>query len=51
VHAYAVGIFGNDLRADSQSRLVPKGTMLPLASSASVFGCREMVVGKYVANA
>ena len=27
------------------SRLVPKGTMLPLASSASVFGCSEMVVG------
>ena len=41
----AVGIFRNNFDADCPEQIGPKGTMLPLASRDSVFGCRVMVVG------
>ena len=44
-HTVAVFSSGTISVPIALSRLVPKGTMLPLASSASVFGCSEMMVG------
>jgi hypothetical protein len=41
----AIGIFGNYLNTYYPEQVGPKGTMLPLASRDSVFGCRVMVVG------